>query len=201
MIVGLTGGIGSGKTTVANLFHALGIIIVDADIVARQVVKPGTAGLKAIIERFGIDILDKNNELNRAKLRELIFNNEEDKLWLNALLHPLIREEMLTQLRNSESPYTLLVAPLLFENKLEQFTNRTLVVDIPEELQIARTVARDNNPPELVKNIIEAQIERQTRLSKADDVIDNSDNDLEKLNHRIEELHQQYLMLTSSLKN
>ncbi|MGL4899407.1 MAG: dephospho-CoA kinase, partial [Shewanella sp.] len=128
-VVGLTGGIGSGKTTVANLFAELGITLVDADIVAREVVAKGSAGLNAIVAHFGSQILTPEGELDRGKLRQRIFSHDEERLWLNQLLHPMIRQTMLTQVNQATSPYVIMVVPLLFENGLDSLVNRVLVVD------------------------------------------------------------------------
>jgi len=191
-VLGVTGGIGSGKTAVTNAFSDLGITIVDADIAARSVVKQGSEGLKQIEEHFGSDILLKDGSLNRAKLREIIFSNPDEKTWLENLTHPLIREEIKQGLHNSQSPYTILVSPLLVESGQNTFVNRVLVVDAPTELQVERTSQRDNNTPEQVQAIINAQADRETRLSYADDIIVN-DQDLAHLKREVAKLHQQYL--------
>lgn len=159
-VVGLTGGIGSGKTTVANLFAAEGITLVDADIVAREVVAPGSKGLEAIVTHFGAEILTPEGELERAKLRQRIFSHPEEREWLNQLLHPMIRQEMLAQVEKATSAYVIMVVPLLFENGLDRLVNRTLVVDISPELQINRTVKRDNVDASQVNNIISSQCSR-----------------------------------------
>ena len=135
-ILGLTGGIGSGKSAVSAMFEKLGITVVDADIVAREVVEPGSVGLKKIVEHFGKTILTSEGVLDRAKLRGIIFDNETKKAWLNALLHPLIRESMLKQLQQATSDYVILVAPLLFENGLEKLCNHTLLIDVPVTTQL-----------------------------------------------------------------
>ena len=197
MIIGLTGGIGSGKTTVANMFIELGIEAVDADVVAREVVDVGTPALNQIAEHFGDQVLHNNGSLNRAQLREIVFHSPEKKDWLNNLLHPLIREEMARQIAQCQSPYCLLIAPLLFENGLDKSVSRTLVIDVPEETQIARTLSRDESDEATIKNIINAQINRKDRLSMADDVIDNSGDDLSSIKEQVRKLHQTYLALAS----
>ena len=196
-IVGLTGGIGSGKTTVANLFAKHGITLVDADIVARQVVQPDSRGLRAISAHFGPTILLPNGELDRAKLREQIFSTPSEREWLNQLLHPMIREEMLTQVANADSTYVILVAPLLFENGLDRLVNRTLLVDISPELQIQRTSERDNVSSEQVNNIINSQWSRADKLAKADDIIDNQ-GQISALECAVLALHQKYLQLSGN---
>jgi dephospho-CoA kinase len=173
LIVGLTGGIGSGKSTVANNFRALGIEAIDADQVARDVVKPGTEALRAIQEHFGDGIL-VNGELNRNHLRELIFAQKNEKLWLENLLHPIIRTEMFKQLEASKSVYTLLEAPLLMENQLDQYCAKTIVVDLSIDDQLLRASTRDATNEDQVLRIINAQMPREDKLAKADYVIDNS---------------------------
>ena len=194
-IVGLTGGIGSGKTTVANLFAALGVELVDADIVARQVVEKGSEGLNAIRAHFGSDILLADGELDRAKLREHIFANPVEREWLNQLLHPLIRQHMLDAVKTATSPYVIMVVPLLFENGLDRLVNRTLVVDISPELQIERTVNRDKVDSAQVNNIINSQSSRAEKLAKADDVIDNQ-GQISTLECAVSALHLKYLQLS-----
>ncbi|WP_139299087.1 dephospho-CoA kinase, partial [Vibrio vulnificus] len=143
LVIGLTGGIASGKTTVANLFQQhFAIDIVDADIVARQVVAPGSAGLAAIVDHFGADILTREGELDRGQLRQRIFAHAEEKQWLNALLHPMIRRKMIEDLAQVSSPYALLVVPLLVENQLQTLCDRVLVVDVEEKTQLQRTMDR-----------------------------------------------------------
>jgi len=194
--VGLTGGIGSGKTTVANMFAQQGITIVDADIVSRQVVAPNSAALRDIILYFGDEFLQTDGNLNRAKLRQAIFNNSEAKAWLNNLLHPLIRKTLFQQLAQANSPYSLLVAPLLIENNLHQSLDRTLVIDVNETTQLQRTMQRDNNSKQLVKQIMQSQLSREKRLAIADDVIDNTD--FKQLKPQVEQLHQHYLQLAKN---
>lgn len=190
-IVGLTGGIGSGKTTAANLFHDLGVQSVDADLVARDVVMPGEAALITITEHFGQSILQKNGQLDRAALRARIFADETEKQWLNQLLHPLIRQRLLQQLADCTSGYALLIAPLLLENKLQTYTDRVLVVDVPPELQLSRTIQRDGVPAEQVQNILNSQLSRPERLQGADDVLLNT-VPLSQLQAQIQQLHQRY---------
>ncbi|MCS6162211.1 dephospho-CoA kinase [Shewanella baltica] len=196
-VVGLTGGIGSGKTTVANLFAAEGITLVDADIVAREVVTPGSKGLEAIVTHFGAEILTPEGELDRAKLRQRIFSHPEEREWLNQLLHPMIRQEMLAQVEKATSAYVIMVVPLLFENGLDRLVNRTLVVDISPELQINRTVKRDNVDASQVNNIISSQCSRSEKLASADDIIDNQ-GEISTLKREVLALHQRYLQLSGT---
>lgn len=196
-VVGLTGGIGSGKTTVANLFAAEGITLIDADIVAREVVAPGSKGLEAIVTHFGAEILTPEGELDRAKLRQRIFSHPEEREWLNQLLHPMIRQEMLAQVEKATSTYVIMVVPLLFENGLDRLVNRTLVVDISPELQINRTVKRDNVDASQVNNIISSQCSRSEKLARADDIIDNQ-GEISSLKREVQALHQRYLQLSGT---
>lgn len=196
-VVGLTGGIGCGKTTVMQGFNALGVQSVDADIVAREVVMPGTPALNAISGHFGKQVLNADGSLNRAALRERIFNHAADKAWLEQLLHPAIRQSLLAQLNALTSPYVLLVAPLLLENKLNSVVNRVLVVDLPEQLQRQRAMTRDNANAEQIDAIMAAQLSRQDRLAQADDIIRN-DSTLEALQQQIMPLHQFYLQQAKS---
>ncbi|MEH6530168.1 MAG: dephospho-CoA kinase [Photobacterium frigidiphilum] len=195
MVIGLTGGIGSGKTTVANLFGDYGIDIIDADIIAREVVEPNTTGLNAIVDKLGADILLTDGTLDRSKLRNAIFNQQQLKDWLNGLLHPLIREKMLSNISKATSPYCLLVVPLMVENNLQTMTHRLLVVDVDESVQIKRTQARDNVAPEHVKKILMAQASRQNRNAAADDIISNNGNSAE-LKNKVAELHQEYIKMS-----
>jgi len=192
-IVGLTGGIGSGKTTVANLFAEYGVNVIDADVIAREVVAQGSAALYAINEHFGADFIQADGQLNRPLLRKKIFSNEDDKLWLNNLLHPLIREQLLLQTKAASSPYCLLVAPLLIENNLMTLVNRVLVVDVKESTQIKRTTMRDANSEDQVQAIMDSQVSRETRQAHADDLLNNDDSSLTKLNALVAKLHQDYL--------
>ncbi|AAN53496.1 dephospho-CoA kinase [Shewanella oneidensis MR-1] len=196
-VVGLTGGIGSGKTTVANLFAEEGICLVDADVVAREVVAPGTHGLNAIISHFGTEMLTASGELDRAKLRQRVFNDEQERQWLNQLLHPMIRQEMLLQVEKATSDYVIMVVPLLFENGLDRLVHRTLVVDISPELQISRTVQRDNVDATQVNNIINSQCSRSEKLARADDIIDNH-GEISRLKREVHALHQRYLQLSGN---
>ncbi len=195
-VVALTGGIASGKTTVADLFHHhFAIDIVDADIIARQVVDIGTPGLKQITQHFGSTILNQDGSLNRAELRQRIFSQPKEKNWLEALLHPLIRLQMQTALQQTTSAYALLVVPLLVENHLESMADRVLVVDVDENTQIQRTMQRDNVVEEQARNILAAQATRQQRLAIADDVIENNVNS-EQLLLLVTKLHQKYLAIS-----
>lgn len=198
-IVGLTGGIGSGKSAASKHFELLGIECVDADVVAREMVLPGSQALTEISHHFGDSVIEKNGALNRKKLREIIFHQPEEKNWLEQLLHPLIRTRIQLLLTDSTSVYTLLSSPLLIETKQYQQADRVLVVDIPGSVQIQRTMQRDESSESTIKSIIANQITREERLKYADDIIDNS-KDLASLNHQIDRLHEQYLKLAATPK-
>ncbi|MCS0353235.1 dephospho-CoA kinase [Vibrio ordalii] len=197
LVVGLTGGIASGKSTVAHLFQQhFSIDVVDADIIAREVVKPGSEGLTAICAHFGLTILKPDGQLDRTALREKIFADEQEKAWLNQLLHPMIRAKMIADLAKTTSPYALLVVPLLIENNLQTLVDRILVVDVDLKTQIARTMARDKVSEQQVGSILAAQASREQRLQYADDVIKNSAEN-QKLLPQITELHKKYLAICS----
>ncbi|ATG03784.1 MULTISPECIES: dephospho-CoA kinase [Lelliottia] len=191
-IVALTGGIGSGKSTVADAFSRLGIVIVDADIIARQVVEPQTPGLRAIEAHFGKDIINSDGTLNRRLLRERIFSRPEEKTWLNALLHPMIHQETQRQISAATSPYVLWVIPLLVENQLQHKANRILVIDVLPETQLQRTMLRDNVTRQHAEQILAAQATREARLAVADDVIDNNGAP-ETIASDVARLHAHYL--------
>ena len=196
-IVAITGGIGSGKTTIANQFAELGIDIVDADVIAREVVEPGTPALAAIAAQFGPEMLDPQGQLDRRRLRERVFSDPDAKAWLNGLLHPLIRQEMLRQCANARSPYCLLVVPLLIENRLTQLANRVLVIDVDEATQIERTCRRDGVSRAQAEAILAAQASRAERLAAADDVLDNQNDAAEAIKRRILALHETYMAFAS----
>lgn len=198
-ILGLTGGIGAGKTLVSNHFASLGIEIVDADVIARDVVAIGSDGLNAIVKHFGNAILLDDGSLNRAKLRDIIFADPEQKNWLNNLLHPLIRQNITAQLNAATSPYVVLSAPLLFENKLDALCNHTLLVDVPVEVQLERTAARDSVSTEQVKSIIAAQMSRDDKLKKATSILDNH-REINVVLADVEVLHQSFLQQAETQK-
>ncbi len=191
-VVGVTGGIGSGKSAVTDHLETLGITVVDADKVARVVVEPGTSGLTAIAEHFGTDILLADGGLDRAALRKIVFDNPDERKVLEGITHPRIRDEIARQLSEASSSYVVLSSPLLLESGQNTFANYVVVVDVPEEVQLRRTMARDDNSEALVKQIMAAQLDRQTRLSRADTSIPN-DGSLETLYERVEKLHEDLL--------
>ncbi|HIQ53635.1 MAG TPA: dephospho-CoA kinase [Pseudomonas pachastrellae] len=195
MIIGLTGGIGSGKTAAANRFAAAhGIHVVDADQKSRVVVEPGRPALAHIVDRFGDTMLLDDGTLNRAALRETVFAAPEQRQWLEQLLHPLIRDEIITDLHSATSPYALLVSPLLVESGQNSLTSRVIVVDVPETMQLARTVQRDAVPEAQVRAIMQVQAQREERLRHAHDVLTN-DSDLAALHAQVDALHARYMQL------
>jgi len=196
-IVALTGGIGSGKSTVANAFAALGATIVDADVIARRVVEPRTEALRAIRERFGDGMLLPDGTLNRALLRQQIFSSPPDKKWLNALLHPLIQQRTRQEMASASGAYIMWVVPLLIENHLQNRANRVLVVDVDIETQVARTMKRDGISRGQIDNILAAQVSREQRLASADDIINNNGHP-EDITESVAMLHQRYLGLAAS---
>jgi len=197
LVVGLTGGIGSGKSAATKLFSDAGIDIIDADEVARDVVAPGSEGLQKITSHFGADILNLDGTLNRTALRERVFNNEQEKNWLNSLLHPLIRQSMMQQINDSTSPYCILSVPLLVEGKLHEICDKVVVVDCPESMQLTRAMQRDGSSQQIIENIMASQATRKERLSVADDIIDNSGS-FEFLEQQVKALHQKYLTISKT---
>jgi len=195
VVIGLTGGIGSGKSTITDMFADLGIDVVDADIVAREVVAPKSEALKQISIHFGEKFIQSDGHLNRARLRNQVFSNQHDKTWLNNLLHPLIRQRMLKKIELSTSCYCLFVAPLLIENNLQDIVQRIIVIDITEAEQIQRTVLRDSSSSDEIQRIIASQISRSERLHHADDIIDNSKKDLFEVSKQVIKLDKMYRKL------
>ncbi|AXY43643.1 dephospho-CoA kinase [Halomonas sp. JS92-SW72] len=199
MIIGVTGGIASGKSTVARAFEALGVPWVDADDVAREVVEPGEPALAEIHERFGRRVLNHDGTLNRRALREIVFADPAQRRWLESVTHPRIRArlvEHLARLEASGAPYVLLVSPLLFESGQSEMADRCLVIDVPEALQIERTAARDDVDEAQARAIVAAQMPRAERLARADDVLDNGGSEAE-MRRRVAELDRRYRQITS----
>ncbi len=192
LVIGVTGGIGSGKTTVANLFSSLGVPVIDADELARQVVAPGQPAYEEILQHFGTTILSKSGDLDRRRLRERVFSDSAKRDRLEAIVHPRVYAQMKHLLDCLETPYAIVVVPLLIESGARELVDRVLVVDSPEELQIERTQRRDGTTRAAVKKILAAQLDRNARLSTADDVIEN-DATVEALGKVVSRLHRQYL--------
>ena len=189
IVVGLTGGIGSGKSAVTKIFEGLGVKVVDADVASRQPVMKGEPALKKIAEKFGANILTSEGELDRRKLREIIFNDNSAKDWLENLLHPLIHQILIDDLTSASSSYAILVSPLLFETNQKDLCSKTIVVDTSEDRQINRTSKRDNVEPSQVKLIIDSQIDRKSRNELADIIILN-DGSLQELEEKVKKFHE-----------
>ena len=195
-IVGLTGGIGSGKSEVSRRFARLGILVVDADQIAREVVEPGEPALAEICAHFGTQLLNDRGELKRAQLRDIIFSNPEEKAWLESCLHPRINQRVRARLSEASSPYAILESPLLLETTQHQLVNRVLVIDTSEASQLERASHRDQKSRAQIQAIMATQISRAERLAKAQDVIHNN-GDLSELDTQVAQLHQQYLLLAT----
>lgn len=189
--IGLTGGIGCGKSTVAKYFAELGITVIDADAISRLLTVPGSEVHNKIVDKFGTEVLKPNGELNRRYLRDQIFQNAEAKQWLESLLHPIILQEMLTQADAAKSPYCVLVIPLLLECDLQDIVDLVLVVDAPEDMQIQRGMERDKITKTEVEAIMATQVSRKQRLAAADDVIVNNGSASELKAH-VNKLHEKY---------
>jgi len=198
LVIGLTGGIGSGKSAVSKCFEALGITVVDADVAARVVVEPGQPALAEIAAHFGPGVIAGDGTLDRAALRSIVFAEPAERRWLESVTHPAIGREIQRGLREAKSPYAILVSPLLLEAGQDALAHRVLVVDVSEQTQLERTMRRDDNPEAQVRAIIASQIDRRARLARADDVIVN-DGRLEDLEPRVLELHRRYLELAARM--
>ncbi len=196
--IGLTGGIASGKSTVANLFAELGIPLIDTDHLAREVVAPGTTLLAAIAAHFGTSILLADGALDRAALRTRVFAAPDERRWLEALTHPAIRALMEVRCEAAGGPYQIVAIPLLTETGRDQRIDRVLVVDCDPAVQLARLQARDGSTPSEARRILAAQATREQRLAMADDVIVN-DADIGQLRGQVEVLHRRYLALATKL--
>lgn len=192
LVIGITGGIGSGKTTVANLFADVGVPVIDADDLARRAVARGEPGYGEIVEHFGSEILDEAGELDRRKMREHVFSDPGKRARLEAIVHPRVYAMMKQLLDNLECPYAIVVVPLLIETGGREIVDRVLVVDSPEELQIERTLRRDGTTREGVERILAAQTDRRSRLAAADDVIENAASESD-LKDEVVSLHHRYL--------
>ena len=194
LVIGLTGGIGSGKSTVANIFAEYQVPVIDTDKIAHQLVAPGQAALDEIIQTFGKSILSSSDELDRKKLATITFNNEKSRIQLEKILHPGIRQEVEKQLSKLNTPYVIIVIPLLTEKGKYDFIDRVLVIDCEESQQINRTLQRDNRSETEINNILRAQASRQERNTIADDIIENTGN-MEALRQSVSQLHHYYLDL------
>lgn len=210
LVIGLTGGIGSGKTAAADYFQKLGVNIIDADIAARKVVEPGQPALDELVKHFGQEILNppsdgtqeksakpNSKSLNRQALRSIVFSNQEQLTWLNNFMHPLIRDWMDSETQHATSAYVIKVIPLLTESALKQQVDRILVIDVPTETQIERASKRDNSSATEIQQIMQSQSTRENRLSFADDVISNNSS-LEALEISVKKMHNKYLKLAAT---
>ena len=197
LVIGLTGGIGSGKSAVCHLFEKLGVPIVDADVISHELTQPDQPAVQKIIDEFGSDVLDASGALDRAKLRQIVFSDPKKRFELESILHPLVLVEIHTRIQAMDSPYCIVCIPLLLETEMTENIDRILVVDSPEALQISRTQARDNLSPDEIKQIMSAQASRAERLKAANDVIIN-DSDMANLEKQVTVLHKTYLEISAS---
>ncbi len=191
LVVGLTGGIASGKSAASRCFEELGVPVIDADVIAREVVEPGSRALEQIVQQFGREVLDDAGRLDRRKLRQLVFSDPERRRVLEQLLHPEIRRRMRKMIADCHDDYVVLVIPLLLEVGQTSLVDRVLVVDAPESVQLARAVERDGGSEKMIKDIMAAQLPREQRLAQADEIIDNSGS-LQDLCERVGKLDQFY---------
>jgi dephospho-CoA kinase len=197
MIIGLTGGIGSGKSSAADFFQNEGISVIDTDQLARKVIEKDTPGYSKVVDSFGANILDNNDSIDRAKLREAVFHDSEKRKILESITHPLVRELMVQKISSSTSPYSIIMVPLIFETNSAKNYDRVLVIDCDVEIQLERAMARDENSADLIQKIIDSQCSRSERLSIANDVIPNN-HSIEDLKKRSLAMHKFYLGFCSS---
>jgi dephospho-CoA kinase len=196
LVVGLTGGIASGKSLVGAMFVKLGVVLIDTDVVAREVAARGEPGLAAVVAEFGPDVLSPSGALNRPALRSLVFADDAKRRKLEAILHPLIRSRTRAKLAELSVPYALVAVPLLVETSFGELVDRILVVDCPESLQLERLMRRDAIPKPEALAMIKAQVDRATRLKAAHDIIDNSGT-TEATRRQVELTHRRYLDLAA----
>jgi dephospho-CoA kinase len=195
--IGLTGGIASGKTTVANMFADCGASIIDTDVIARDLVRPGTSSLAEIRRQFGDGVISGDGSLDRAALRKIVFDDEASRIDLENILHPRIREVVMRSSALVDGPYQIIVVPLLIESPLRDFVDRIVVVDCDAEIQLKRLLSRDSETPEQAKRIIAAQSSRQSRIDIADDIITN-DGRIDDTRKQVDALHRYYLKMAES---
>lgn len=196
-VVALSGGIASGKTTVTDLFAQLGVPIIDADVISRQIVKKGSPAFEKIVQHFGQQILQPTGELDRSQLRNIIFNDEQQRLWLNNCLHPLIEHETKRQISQYNTPYVIWSVPLLIENNLHKQADRVLIIDTDHKIQMDRLQKRDNISENLAKNMLLSQTSNAERKSHADDIIVNNAQ-ISSLFSQVKQLHNKYLILSNN---
>lgn len=194
LVIGLTGGIASGKSTVSELFSDLGISVIDADIIARQLMQTGTPVFTEIVAYFGMGILDDNGAINRKKLANLVFSQEKQRRQLEAIVHPVTRQIMIDKIKQATGPYCIAAIPLLLEANMQDLVDRILVIDTPEDVQLKRLCTRDGLSESDARLILRAQLDRQQRLTQATDIIDNQ-GDINQLQSAIMDLHKKYIEL------
>jgi len=197
LVVGLTGGIGTGKSAVTDCFVELGVPVLDADALARELVAPGQPALRELVKAFGTEVLDADGNLDRRRMREIVFRDPNRRKRLESILHPLIRREMEQRVRRINAPYCVLSIPLLLETQQTDLVDRVLVVDAPAELQIERVQTRDGTPRSTIEKILNAQLSREARFAAADDIIRN-DSTRNALRTRVHRLHRRYLRLSGA---
>ena len=196
--VGLTGGIASGKTTISNLFVELGVLVIDTDVISRNLLAPGEQAYRQVCDHFGKQILFDNGEIDRATLRNIIFSSPQQKSWLETMLHPLIfRRSHDAIIENSRASYVLVVVPLLFETNFQSLVDRILVVDCPADQQIQRLMKRDNIDNNLANSMLAQQLSNAERLTRAHDIINNREDDADLVT-QVAAFHQTYTELAES---
>lgn len=195
LIIGLTGGIGSGKSTVAQLFEKLGVPVFDTDAIAKALTQPDMPALLEIKNEFGDDIVDQYGNLDRKAMKKIVFNNDSARDKLEKILHPKIRATLLAKIATCNAPYCIAVIPLLIEKGWQSIVDRVLAIDLPEATQLARAMSRDGTSRNVIQQIMQAQVDRKTRLSQANETIDNS-GDENELVGQVNELHEKYMLLS-----
>ena len=197
LTIALTGGIGSGKTSIASIFKSLGVPIIDSDTISKEIILPGKPCFKDIVNEFGEEILTNKGTIDRYKLRDIIFNNDKARIKLENIIHPVVFKNIDTEISLINYPYCLVIIPLLIETKSTERFDRILVIDALESLQFERIVKRDDISPILIKKIIKTQAKRKERLRYANDIIVNNDT-IMNLNKSINTLHKKYLGLSNN---
>lgn len=197
--IGLTGGIGSGKTAVSDMFRSLGVPVFDADVIAREIVEPGTPAYNQVIDLFGEKVVSDDGSLKRDLIRDIVFRDAELKRRLEEIIHPRVQKEMENRVKSCDYPYCILSIPLLFETNADDRVDRVLVIDAEEQLQLDRILKRDNLSVEQAHAIMSSQADRHSRLKAADDIIDNNGSP-EATRKQVEEMHEKYLELSSQTR-
>jgi dephospho-CoA kinase len=198
LIVGLTGGIGSGKTTISDLFSSFGVPIIDTDLISHNLLELDQSGYKKVVEHFGDKLLQRDRQIDRRNLRRIVFNDETEKHWLEAMLHPIIYQHTQQQIKQYKaSDYVIVVIPLLFEAEFQALVNRILVIDCSPQTQIKRLTARDRIDLKLARMMLAQQWTNEARLNQADDVIHNDEDDKISLDQQVANLHHKFLLLAA----